>query len=159
MDSTTLIVIAAIAFAMLVFNAIFIGIIFFTQRKAKQSQDWPTTTGTIKVSRIETRYDSDSGSVDYPVVEYSYSVMGKEFTGEKVTPGLQWGGTGARKVVERYPAGSQVKVYYNQENPSEALLETKAPGWVIWLWVGLIGLDLILCCVAVSVGWGMGFGG
>lgn len=60
-------------------------------------------------------------------------------------PGPDVGGSGARKVVERYPAGAQVMVYYNPEKPSEALLERGMPGIIKLLWIILIVLDIFLC--------------
>ena len=156
MDSTQWIIIGSIAFTILVFDAVLLGIYFATKRKADQAENWPTTTGKIKESRIETRYDSDSGSVDYPLVVYSYRVMGTDYESRRISPGPEWGGTGAQKVVDRYPPGSQVKVSFNDQKPSEAFLENKAPGWLNWLLFAAIGLDLILGCVGAAVVLGMG---
>ncbi len=151
MDSTTLITIGSIGFAVLIFNGVLLGIVIYTRRKAAQASNWPTTTGTVKVSTIETRSDSEGGTTEYPVVIYNYNVIGREYESRRVYPGPQWGGTGARKVVARYPAGSQVQVFYNDQNPSEAMLENKAPGWLVWMWVLAGGIDLILCIVGVVV--------
>jgi hypothetical protein len=60
-------------------------------------------------------------------------------------PGPDVGGSGARKVVERYPAGAQVMVYYSPEKPSEALLERSTPGFIKLFWIILIVLDIFLC--------------
>jgi hypothetical protein len=50
-------------------------------------------------------------------------------------------------VVARYPAGAQVMVFYNPQNPSEAVLETKAPAqWIMWL--VLVIVDVMLCSMA-----------
>jgi hypothetical protein len=155
MNSTQWIIIASIIFSILLFDGILIGIYLSTKRKADQAGGWPTTTGTIKESRIETRYDSDSGSTDYPVITYTYRVMGTDYESQRVTPGPQWGGTGAHKVVACYPAGSQVQVYYNDQKPSEALLENKAPGWMNWLMIAAVGLDLFLFCIGAVLVVGM----
>jgi len=55
------------------------------------------------------------------------------------------GGSGAHKVVARYPAGAQVMVYYNPQKPSEALLERSMPGFIKWFWIALVLTDLFLC--------------
>ena len=66
--------------------------------------------------------------------------------GGELAPGPEVGGTGARKVVARYPAGAQVMVFYNPQNPSEAVLERKAPAqWLMWLL--LVVFDCSLCGV------------
>ena len=66
-------------------------------------------------------------------------------------PGPDVGGTGAHKVVQRYPVGAQVMVYYNPEKPSDALLERGMPGYVKWFWVILAILDLFLCGLGVML--------
>jgi hypothetical protein len=87
--------------------------------------------------------------VAYPVVQYTYQVMGQMLQGRKVMPGPEVGGTGAHKVVNRYPAGAQVMVYYDPNNPSDAVLERGMPGYIKWLWVALVLTDLFLFGMAV----------
>ncbi len=78
------------------------------------------------MSRIEQRSSSEGGYTDYPVVQYSYQIGGQAYQGYKLAPGPEVGGTGAGKVVARYPAGAQVMVFYNPQNPSEASVGTKS---------------------------------
>ena len=144
MNTENIIVAVTICGSLFIFDAIFLGIIFFTRRKVTQAASWPSTLGTVTSSRIEMRSSNEGGSTPYPVVNYSYQVMGQSYPGSKVMPGPDVGGSGARKVVERYPAGAQVMVYYNPEKPSEALLERSTPGFIKLLWIILIILDLFL---------------
>jgi len=145
MDNENIIVALAICGSLFIFDAIFLGIIFFTRRKVAQAASWPSTMGTVTSSRIELRSSSEGGSTPYPIVNYAYQVMGQPYQGAKVMPGPEKGGSGARKVVERYPAGAQVMVYYNPEKPSKALLERGTPGFVRLFWIILIILDIFLC--------------
>jgi hypothetical protein len=145
MSNENIIVGLTICGSLFIFDAIFLGIIFFTRRKVTQAANWPSTLGMVTSSRIEMRSSSEGGSTPYPVVNYSYPVMGQTYQGSKVMPGPDVGGIGARKVVERYPAGAQVMVYYNPDKPSEALLERSTPGFVKLFWIILIILDLFLC--------------
>jgi uncharacterized protein DUF3592 len=72
----------------------------------------------------------------------------------KIAPGPEVGGTGAGKVVRRYPAGAQVMVFYNPQNPADAVLETKAPAqWIMWLL--LVIFDCVLCGVIPIIWWSM----
>ncbi len=139
-----LIVVLSICGSLFIFDAIFLGMILVTRRKVAQASTWPSTLGTVTLSMIQMRHSND-GSTPYPVVQYSYQVTGQPYQGSKVMPGPEVGGTGARKVVERYPAGAQVMVYYNPQNPSEALLERGTPGFIKWFWVILVILDAFLC--------------
>ena len=146
MVATSILVISIIGFVLLILNAVFLGIIFFMRRKMAAVSQWPSTMGTVKMSAIEQRSSSEGGYTDYPVVQYSYQVGGQAYQSYKLAPGPEVGGSGARKVVERYPAGAQVMVFYNPENPSEAVLERKAPAqWLMWLL--LIVFDCALCSV------------
>lgn len=148
MINENIIVALAVCGSLFIFDAIFLGIIFFTRRKVAQAASWPATLGAVTLSTLQMRHSSD-GSTPYPVVHYAYQVMGQPYQGSKVRPGPDVGGSGARKVVDRYPVGAQVMVYYNPEKPSEALLERGTPGFIKLFWIILIALDIFLCGLGV----------
>ena len=130
-------------------NLIFLGILFSTRRKMAAVQGWPSTMGTVLMSTLEWRRSGNRGSAAYPVVQYSYQVNGQAYQGRKIAPGMEVGGTGAGRVVERYPAGAQVMVFYDPNNPADAVLERKAPAqWILWLVLAII--DVMLCSMAVA---------
>lgn len=154
MNTELLLIVGIIGFVFLILNVIFLGILFFMRRKMAAVSQWPSTMGTVTSSYLEQRHSSDSGYTNYPVVEYSYQVGGQSHQGMKIAPGPEVGGTGAGKVVARYPAGAQVMVFYNPQNPSEAVLETKAPAqWIMWLI--LVIFDCVLCGVIPIIWWSM----
>jgi hypothetical protein len=147
MRSDLIIALASIACVLVILNAVFLGVIFFMRRRMAVVSQWPSAMGTIVASSIEQRHSSDSGWTDYPSVQYSYQVGGQTYQSMKLAPGPEVGGSGARKVVARYPAGAQVMVFYNPQNPSDAVLERKAPAqWLMWLL--LVVFDCALCGVA-----------
>jgi hypothetical protein len=150
MTTDKLITIAVFGGFLFIFDAVLVGIIIATQRKVAQAKTWPAALGTVLFSTIEWRR-SNKGSAAYPVVQYSYQVQGQGYQGRKIMPGPEVGGTGAHKVVARYPIGTQVMVYYNPQNPSEALLERDTPGFVTIFWIVLIVLDLFLCGTGVAI--------
>ena len=152
MNATVLLTVGIIGFVLLILNTIFLGVIYFMRRKMAAVSQWPSTMGSVVMSRVEWRSSSDSGSTAYPVVHYSYQVNGQAYEGYKLAPGPEVGGTGANKIVARYPAGAQVMVFYNPQNPSEAVLEKKAPAqWLMWLL--LVIFDCALCGVVPVVIW------
>lgn len=155
MRTDLLITIGVISFFFLILNVIFLGIIFFMRRRMAAVSQWPSTMGTVHASYLERRSSSNNGgSTNYPVVQYSYQVGGQAYQSTKLAPGPEVGGTGAGKVVARYPAGAQVMVFYNPQNPSDAVLETKAPAqWIMWLI--LIVFDVALCGVIPIIWWSM----
>lgn len=149
MDSEALTVVGVVGCTFLLMNAIFLGIIVSTQRKMNAIQGWSSTMGTVSNSYLERRRSSKGGSVNYPVVQYSYQVGGQSYQGRKIAPGMEVGGTGAGKVTGRYPVGAQVMVFYDPQNPSDAVLERKAHAqWVMWLVLAVT--DLMLCGMAAA---------
>ena len=154
MNTELLLTVGIISFVFLILNVIFLVIIFFMRRRMAAVSQWPSTMGTVNASYLESRSSSEGGSTNYPVVQYSYRVGGQAYQGLKIAPGPEVGGTGAGKVVGRYPAGAQVMVFYNPQNPSDAVLETKAPAqWILWLI--LVIFDCVLCGVIPLIWWSM----
>lgn len=137
---------------LLVSNVAVLASIFFTRRKMNAINQWPQTMGTILMSTTQARRSSDGsgGYTHYPVVMYSYQVGGQGYQGSTIAPGPEVGGSGADKVVARYPSGTQVMVFYNPQNPADAVLEKKAPAQ-FWLWFILILFDCILCGIVPIV--------
>jgi hypothetical protein len=144
MSTEKIIIVLSFCGFLFIFDAIFLGIIFFTRRKVAQASTWPSTMGTVTLSTIQRRRNSKGGSTSYPIVHYAYQVMGQPYQRDKVMPGPDVGGSGAHKVVARYPIGAQVMVYYNPDKPSEALLERSMPGHILWFWIMLGILNLVL---------------
>ena len=146
-----LMLIGGLGIIFIVLNAVFLGILYFTQRKMNAVAKWPYVMGTVKTSTTEYR-DSGEGGAYYPVVHYSYQVGGQPFEGYRIAPGGEVGGVGAGKVAARYPVGSHVKVFYNPQKPAEAFLEKKARGQVL-MWVILVIVDFSLCVFAPLMWW------
>ena len=146
-------VVGIIVFVLFILNAIFLAVLFFMRRKMSEVSQCPSTMGSVVTSSIDRRSSSD-GYTDYPVVHYSYEVGGQSYQSTKLAPGPEVGGTGARKVVAKYPAGVQVMVFYNPQNPSEAVVERKASAqWLIWLL--LVVFDCSLCGAIPLIWWSM----
>lgn len=88
-----------------------------------ESQSWKKTTGRVVASR------SVPGEfvtfTTYADVEYAYSVKNFGFTSEK----LHWGSTyrltraAAEEEAARYPVDEEVEVYYDADDPSDAVLD------------------------------------
>lgn len=145
MRTDLIIALVSIGCVLLILNAVFLGVIFFMRRRMAVVSQWPSTMGTVMMSTVDRRSTSE-GYTDYPVVQYSYQVGGQSYQSYKLAPGPEIGGTGARKVVGRYPAGAQVMVFYNPQNASDSVLERKAPAqWLMWLL--LVIFDCALCGV------------
>ena len=153
MKNELLLAVGIIIFVLLILNIVFLTIIFFMRRRMATVSQWPATMGNVIMSTIERR-SSEDGYTDYPVVQYSYQVGGQAYQSYKLAPGPEMGGTGARKVIAKYPAGAQVMVFYDPQNPAEAVLERKAPAqWLMWLILAIF--DVTLCGVIPILWWTM----
>ena len=151
MSNVSMLTVGILGCVFVILNVIFLAIIFFTQRKMNVVQGWSSAMGTVLASYLERRRSGDSGSVNYPVVQYSYQVGGQTYQGAKIAPGMEVGGTGAERVIAKYPEGAQVMVFYDPNNPSDAVLEKKARAqWLMWLL--LVVFDVILCGMAIAFG-------
>jgi hypothetical protein len=124
--------------------------------EAQQVQDWPSTTGTVTDTNVREEWVSEGGRGGghshyeyYPEVQYSYSVGGSTYYGNDISK-LESSYTsysGAQAYLTDHRVGSQVTVYYNPDNPSEAVLEKNSdfealmiPGvGVLFTAIGAIG--------------------
>ncbi|NWF64448.1 MAG: DUF3592 domain-containing protein [Chloroflexi bacterium] len=145
----TLIAVGSICFSEIIISVILLGIIFVARQGSAKAQNWAATAGRVMLSTLEARRGSNGQKVYYPVVQYQYRVHAMDYESRKIMPGMEWGGSGASAVVAKYPAGSTVTVYYNPENPAEALLERDIPKHTVWLWVALVVSNLFMCGLAV----------
>lgn len=139
-------------------------LLFFSQKnkkKAGASQGWPSATGQITQAYVwqstNTDTDGDSSTFYYPHLEYTYTVMGQTYTGKRVAFGAETGygnDAQASAKLSRFPAaGSPVTVYYDPQNPAEAVLERRAGGTTLMLVAGIVCLVLSLCSICGVAGW------
>ena len=95
-------------------------------RKAERRRSWPTTTGTIIDSSVS--YSAPHDDPDYshaytPKVTFQHTVRDVTYTNAEFTdlpPDLE---DNVLKLVERYPVGAEVTVYYAPRDPRYAFIE------------------------------------
>jgi len=113
------------------------------RRQSAASAQWPTGTGKIIGSRIDTetvdnitavedeetagrRHLRHDEEVSTASVRYSYRVDGREYQSTRLYIGrpVFYGRPGvAAAAAAKYPPQAQVPVYYNPDNPAQAVLE------------------------------------
>jgi len=136
------------------------GLVFYSYRsrkKADQSLGWPSTNGKVIVSEIrESKSTDEDGRVKvsyYPHIEYTYEVNVQHFNSKQISFGGVLGYNDPAKVrviLDHYPIGSTVLVYYNPEKPAEAVVEQTSGGAKWALIVGIIIL-VIASCIAIGL--------
>jgi len=142
--STSIFALVAVPF--LIVALVFVFMIIRTSRKAHATERWNTTSGRILQSEVTSyRYRShgSSSTMYQPTIQYEYVVNGQHLQSEHVRMGMAYGTSWtqpAQNVVDKYPAGAIVQVFYNPANPNEAVLEHSAGG-----------SNRILTCVVVLI--------
>lgn len=98
---------------------------FREMKEAKVSTKWPTTSGVILESKVDSRSDSDSGTSYHAEVLYQFEMDGAKIQGNRISFGEV--GTGdasdASRVVNRFPKDTEVTIYYDPKDPFNAVLE------------------------------------
>ena len=98
---------------------------------SRESGSWPSVQGTISSSSVSKRTsrgsDHRTRTTYYPKVGFQYQVDGRRYTSSRIAFGTgESGGSAkwARKVVNTYPVGKTVAVYYNPQDPQYGVLES-----------------------------------
>ena len=104
----------------------------------KQSQEWLFTRGKIIQSNVQSLRVPAGGRKGYnvdgsvrlvwaylPDIVYEYRANATEFQSSQIFLGQQFPSTlrFSNELVEKYPAGKEITVYYNPEKPEVATLE------------------------------------
>ncbi|MHA2251186.1 MAG: DUF3592 domain-containing protein [Candidatus Kariarchaeaceae archaeon] len=92
---------------------------------AYESNEWEKTSGTVILSEMRTSTDSDGLPSYRPDIRYNYVVEGREYSssaiyvGGKVGEGLYY----TERLLEKYPVGSSLTVFYNPQDHSQSVIE------------------------------------
>jgi Protein of unknown function (DUF3592) len=109
-----------------------LGLAFFDGPLAKQliqqyySVNFSSTTGKVIHSEVSsyTTYAKYAHIHYFPKIRYSYKIDGQINESQRFCYTHYYSEEFSRKVVEDHPVGSQIQVFYNPQNPQDALLST-----------------------------------
>ena len=111
----------------------------YLRTKRSSCQRWPQATGTVTQSGL----DTDDGYRTHVI--YKYTVNGGGYSSSRVrfgTPTTYIRKSSAEAAISRYPVDSHLTVYYDPENPAEAVLDRTSPGGLEYIIIGVILLVL-----------------
>jgi hypothetical protein len=130
-----------------------------TQRRAEAAQAWPAANGTIVKTWVEENIErEDDGTIerDYtPEVQYEYIANDRIYRSQQRSFGFQpvfRSSQSAEQVLENYPVGKQVTVFYNPEAPAEAVLNREIPANTVAVLIGWVFLILGIVFILVPAG-------
>ncbi len=87
------------------------------------SESFPHVEGVVSSSEVTTTRGSKGHIFYHPYITYRYSVDGADYRGYRYRYDGHPNDEGsANAIVEAHPRGSAIEVYYNPQNPAEALL-------------------------------------
>lgn len=117
-----------------------------SRRLLAQAAAWPQVAGRIVSSAVEHYRERVGGARTgklttfyEAVVEYAYSVNGREYHSTQLSFGGKIAGSQARAEAQaaRYPEGGQVMVHYDPKNPANAVLDVEIAHGVMWIVIAL----------------------
>lgn len=116
----------------------------YSDVKAVQTFFWPSTGGTVISGEVAIVHSTKGASKLKPVIRYSYTVDGVEYESDRYSSTVARGSSfWDKEVINKYPAGSAITVYYNPENPAKSVLDRgfqKDDVWMTFLPLAIFAL-------------------
>lgn len=121
--------------------------------KAKSTENWDKTDGTITNSELlDLTSVGEADSTFKPQIDYSYTLNGNEYKSKRIYFGshimTSYNKRHSQKLVEKYPRGTKVIVYFDRLNEKQSVLETGIKyqiiiGFILGLIITGIGLTFL----------------
>ncbi|HSM24294.1 MAG TPA: DUF3592 domain-containing protein [Anaerolineaceae bacterium] len=123
--------------------------------KLRQSQHWNTTDGKIIFSDLDAQISTDDEGYQTTTylakIYFSYELDGITYESDRINFDYGMRTSNLRKqqsIVEQYPVGTMVPVYYDADDPSQAVLEKRVNGTFTTI---LVAAVFIIIGVVVGV--------
>jgi Protein of unknown function (DUF3592) len=117
------------------------GVILWKTTQLRHAASWPSTRARIVRSQPRTEHRRRGGEatqiVTVPDIEYEFRLGDRVVRGTRIGIGET---SETEAVLNHYPVGATVPVYYNPKDPADALLERDPPLPVLWLYVIAAGI-------------------
>lgn len=131
--------------------------------RARATRSWARCTGTIVGAVPGAYFEAGPRGTPWPRalarIRYHYSVHGRPYEGSRVSlsgpPPDSWGSSSVYTAAlsKRYHVGAEVGVWYNPNNPTQAVLETEAKRsnyWGVAAGLALLLIGLLWLVEAVA---------
>ncbi len=117
----------------LAFSAAAVGLIvfgLFTMRETSRSRNWASADGRVVQSSVN-QFTTKGTTTFRPIVVYSYTVGAVRYMSTRLSFRSQATGSrdAAAKITGAYPAGRAVRVFYDPQDPGQAVLEPGGNPW------------------------------
>lgn len=106
---------------------------------------YSSTQGTVASTKIESNSDSEGGTTYTPQVQYTYTVNGRQFQADRINFLLVSSShKAAENVVNHFPAGQPVTVYYNPASPGDSVLLRGIDGMGLFMAMFFLPFNVIM---------------
>jgi hypothetical protein len=104
------------------------------QLKAQRAKSWPSVPGRVLESSLRAVLDN-RGRTYRAYILYEYAVGGVTRRSDvwRLGVGTSSFTKGSTEVVERYPVGTAVTVFFDPDNPADAMLEPGNASWFLFV--------------------------
>ena len=112
--------------------------------RVARSRSWLIANGATTRSEI-VRERTRNGTIHRAVIEYAYSVNGRDYHSSKLSIGGDINTSASSRAERRcakYPIGGPLQVFYDPEDPSSCCLERRADTAPLLTWIGVGALAL-----------------
>jgi len=118
-----------VVFSLLAVGLIILGLL--TLRQTPRSRRWAKVEGKVITSNVN-EFTGKGGRTYRPMVIYAYSVGAVRFMSSRIAsrPLASSDRSAAARFVEKYPVGKTVQVFYDPQDPEQAVLEPGANPWL-----------------------------
>lgn len=127
--------------------------------KLQQSKNWLSTNGKIISSDLDAQISTDDDGYQTTTylakVFFTYEVNGNSYESDRVNFDYGMRTSNVRKpqsVVEQYPTGSDVTVYYDPEDPQQSVLEKRVNGTFTTILVSAVFIAIGVVLAVSSLG-------
>ena len=111
---------------------------------SRSYEDWKSTEGEITYSELVYGIGCGPGATMSSMVIYDFEVEGVSYSSSNISHGADNVNCGTY-LVDTYPKGKKVTVYYDPENPKDSVLKLTEMNTVIAVIIGFLLLGMILC--------------
>ena len=95
---------------------------------ASSASGWPTVDGAVVSSQVNPGCKNLTGYV--PFIRYQYTVRGQEYTSHRIAygAGVCSSKSDVERIVNAYPEGKTVQVYFDPASPGDSTLNASRTG-------------------------------
>ncbi|HLJ90231.1 MAG TPA: DUF3592 domain-containing protein [Candidatus Angelobacter sp.] len=129
------------------------GIAVLAYRRDQAALAWPTARGKVLASSVK---EVSGDSITYkPDIQYEYNVNRSRHSAKVWRFGAPLSSSKSKieEIVSQYPVGKDIEVFFNPQDPTDAILEPGETKWrgkcVVGLLMAFIGMGV--ACVGISI--------